>query len=63
MGRVPFIDTTGLRSLEEIVADFQRTGTRVVLCELRPNVRGKLERAGITTSLGPNNVIDRLADL
>ena len=63
MGRVPFIDTTGLRSLEEIVADFQRAGTRVVLCELRANVREKLERAGITTSLGPNNVIDRLADL
>jgi SulP family sulfate permease len=63
MGRVPFIDTTGLRSLDEIVADFQRAGTRVVLCELRPNVREKLERAGITATLGPNNVIDRLADL
>lgn len=63
MGRVPFIDTTGLRSLEEIVADFQRAGTRIVLCELRPNVREKLERAGITATLGPNNVIDRLADL
>jgi SulP family sulfate permease len=63
MGRVPFIDTTGLRSLEEIVADFQRAGTRVVLCELRPNVREKLERAGVTTSLGPGNVIDKIADL
>jgi SulP family sulfate permease len=63
MGRVPFMDTTGLRSLDGIVADFQRTGTRVVLCELRPNVREKLERAGLTARLGANNVIDRLADL
>jgi len=63
MGRVPFIDTTGLRSLDEIIADFQRAGTRVVLCELRANVREKLERAGIAARLGPSNLIERLADL
>jgi SulP family sulfate permease len=63
LGRVPFMDTTGLRSMEEIVADFQRSGTRVVLCEVRANVREKLERAGIIAQLGEGNVIEQLADL
>ena len=63
LGRVPFMDTTGLRSIEEIIADFQRGGTRVVLCEVRDNVREKLERAGIIAQLGPGNLITRLQDL
>jgi SulP family sulfate permease len=63
MGSVPFIDTTGLRSLEEIIADFQRGGTRVVLCGVRANVREKLERAGIVAQLGAGNLIARLAEL
>lgn len=52
MGRVPFMDTTGLAALAEIVDDFQRSGARVVLCELRPNVLEKLERAGIVAKVG-----------
>jgi sulfate permease, SulP family len=52
MRRVPFMDTTGLSALDEIVADFQRTGTRVVLCEVRPNVLEKLQRAGIVDRIG-----------
>ena len=63
LGRMPFMDTTGLRSMEEIIADFQRNGTRVVLCEVRGNVREKLERAGIIAQLGAGNLIERLADL
>ena len=63
MDNVPFIDTTGLRSIEEIVADFQRNGTRVVLCGVRTNVREKLERAGIVAQLGDGNLIARLAEL
>jgi SulP family sulfate permease len=63
LGRMPFMDTTGLRSMEEIVSDFQRGGTRVVLCEVRANVREKLERAGIIAQLGEGNLIEHLADL
>jgi sulfate permease, SulP family len=61
MGRVPFMDTTGLSSMDEIVADFQRAGTRVVLCEVRANVREKLERAGIIARLGADGLWDTLA--
>lgn len=62
MGRVPFMDSTGLRSMDEIIADFQRAGTRVVLCEVRTNVREKLERAGILGRLGADGIIGNLAE-
>jgi sulfate permease, SulP family len=61
MGRVPFMDTTGLTALDEIVADFQRIGTRVVLCEVRANVLEKLERAGIVARVGSSGVFDTLS--
>jgi sulfate permease, SulP family len=61
MGRVPFMDTTGLSAMDEIVADFQRAGTRVVLCEVRANVREKLERAGILARLGAGGLWETLA--
>jgi SulP family sulfate permease len=61
MGRVPFMDTTGLSAMDEIVSDFQRAGTRVVLCEVRANVREKLERAGILARLGAGGLSDTLA--
>ncbi len=63
MARVPFMDTTGLSALDEIVADFQRRGTRVVLCEVRANVMQKLERAGIVTRLGARGVHATLLDV
>ena len=61
MGRVPFMDTTGLTALDEIVADFQRVGTRVVLCEVRANVLEKLERAGIVARVGSSGVFATLS--
>ena len=60
MGRVPFVDTTGLNALDEIVDDFRRNGTHVVLCELRDNVRLKLERAGILAKVGEDGAWDSL---
>jgi SulP family sulfate permease len=62
MGRVPFMDTTGLSALDEIVADFQRVDTRVVLCEVRPNVLEKLERARILTRIGAGGVFATLSE-
>jgi SulP family sulfate permease len=62
MGRVPFMDTTGLSALDEIVADFQRVGTRVVLCEVRANVLEKLERARILARVGARGVYGTLSE-
>lgn len=59
---VGVVDTTGLSALDEIVADFQRAGTRVVLCEVRPNVIEKLERAQILARVGARGVYETLSD-
>jgi SulP family sulfate permease len=60
MGHVPFVDATGLLAIEEIISDFRRHGAAVLLAELRPNVRHKLERAGILEHLGAENLADSL---
>src|ERR1700689_5310864 len=62
MARVPFMDTTGLSALDEIIADFQRMGTRVVLCEVRANVLEKLRRAGILERIGESGVYGTLSE-
>jgi SulP family sulfate permease len=47
-------------ALEEMIEDFRRRGAAVVLTEMRPNVRYKLERAGIIDALGSENIVDSL---
>jgi SulP family sulfate permease len=60
MGNVPFVDATGIFAIEEIITDFKRHGAVVLLVEVRPNVRYKLERGGVVTHVGPDNMIDTL---
>jgi sulfate permease, SulP family len=60
MGHVPFVDATGIFAIEEIISDFRRRGVAVLLAELRPNVRYKLERAGVLGHLGAENLADSL---
>ncbi len=62
LGRVPFVDATGMQSLADLVEDFRASGTRVVFCEVRANVMEKLSRAGVVQKVGPENVFDSLAD-
>lgn len=63
MRHVPFVDATGLQAMQEIVDDFQRHGTRVVLCEVRPNVLAKFERAELLDKIGSKNILRTLAEL
>jgi sulfate permease, SulP family len=58
MGNVPFVDATGIFAIEEIITDFKRHGASVLLVEVRPNVRYKLERGGVVAHVGPDNIID-----
>jgi SulP family sulfate permease len=60
MGNVPFVDATGIFAIEEIITDFKRHGALVLLVEVRPNVRYKLDRGGVIAHIGPENVIDSL---
>ena len=62
MDRVPFVDATGIQTLIEVVEDFQRDKSRVVLVGLRESVRAKLDRAGLIARLGADNVHASLAD-
>ena len=62
MGGVPFMDITGLQALEEAVAQLQKRGIRVVLCELTKRVEHKLRRAELLSLLGPGNVQARFVD-
>lgn len=52
---VPFMDMTGIQTLEQVIGTLRRRGMRVVLSEANARVRGKLERAGVLGAdrLGP----------
>jgi sulfate permease, SulP family len=60
MANVPFVDATGIFAIQEIIGDFRRHGAIVMLAEVRPNVRYKLERAGVIEEVGIDNVVDTL---
>lgn len=53
---VPFIDITGLQTLEEVIHDLQKRNIRVIISGAKPHVEAKLHKAGIMALLGPNNV-------
>lgn len=56
--RVPFMDITGLQTLEEVIETMQRRGVRVMLCEANDRVKEKLRAAGVLELLGADNYFD-----
>lgn len=58
--RVPFMDITGLQTLEEVIATMQGRSVRVMLCEANPRVKEKLETAGVLALVGADNYFDDL---
>jgi sulfate permease, SulP family len=57
---VPFIDITGLQTLEEVVRDLQRRKVRVMITGANERVAGKLDRAGLIELLGRENFCEDL---
>ena len=47
LGRVPFMDITGLQSLDEAIRNLEHRGVHVLLCEAKARVLRKLARTGI----------------
>jgi sulfate permease, SulP family len=47
LDRVPFMDITGIQTLEEVIGTLRRRGVLVVLCEANERVYGKLKMAGV----------------
>ena len=52
---VPFMDITGLTTLEEVIRDLQRRGVRVMLTGANERVDAKLQRAGLIELIGTEN--------
>ncbi len=62
LARVPFIDITGLHTLEEVVRDLQRRDVRVMLTGANERVQGKLAKAGLVELVGTQNVFAEMTD-
>ncbi|MFO1436356.1 MAG: sodium-independent anion transporter [Gammaproteobacteria bacterium] len=52
LDQVPFMDITGLQTLEEVIRNLRKRGIIVLLTEANARVHGKLEKAGILHQLG-----------
>jgi len=52
---VPFMDITGLQTLEEVIRDLHRRKVRVMITGANERVTGKLEKAGLLDLLGREN--------
>ena len=48
--RVPFVDITGLQTLEESIADLLKRNVNVILCEANARVFAKMKKTGIVGS-------------
>lgn len=59
---VPFVDVTGLQTLEDVIGALQARGVRVALSGANERVRGKLERAGIVDMVGRENIFAEFRD-
>jgi SulP family sulfate permease len=60
LGRVPFMDGTGIHTLAEIVQRFQRHRVRVILCGIHQELRAALDATGILALVGEGNVCDNM---
>ena len=56
LGRVPFMDATGINTLTEIIQRFQRHRVRVILCGIHDELRGTLDAAGIPALVGESHI-------
>ena len=60
MGKVPFVDATGIAALNDLHVQFAKRSVRLVICEVRTNVAVKLSRAGLLNAIGSANIFASL---
>jgi SulP family sulfate permease len=63
LGRVPFMDATGIGTLSEIVRRFQKHRVRVMLCGIHAAIASVLETSGIRAQVGEDNVCTSMQDV
>lgn len=62
MRHVPFIDTTGLVNLKELIKTLQHSKTHVILSGVNENVKNELQAHGIVDLVGSQRVYDNFAE-
>ena len=62
LDRVPFMDITGIQTLEEVIAELRRKKVEVLLCEANPRVLAKLRNARVLTPAGGDGYHQSLHD-
>lgn len=60
MRSVPFIDSTGLNVLRDLVRRTQRDGTTVIIAEIQEQPRQAIQRAGLIEIVGQDHVVGSL---
>jgi len=63
LGRVPFMDVTGIGTLSEIVRRFQKHHVRVMLCGIHAAIASSIETSGIRALVGEDNVCTSMAEV
>jgi SulP family sulfate permease len=63
LGRVPFMDATGLGTLAEIVRRFQKRHVRVMLCGIHAAIEASLASAGIRALIGEENICANMEEV
>lgn len=62
LDRVPFMDITGMETLEEVVRNLHKRNIRVKLCEANARVRSKLTKAKLVELVGEGNCHETFAE-
>ena len=60
---VPFIDATGLQTLDDVVSELHGQGVRVILTEMNERLLNKTRRMGLLNRLGESNVFSNMAEV
>ena len=63
LGRVPFMDVTGLATLSEIVRRFQKHHVRVMLCGIHAAIETSLVSSGIRALIGEDTVCTSMEEV
>ena len=63
LGRVPFMDATGMQTLGEVVDRFRRRGVRVMLCGVHAELRDSLAEAGVMERVGASDVCTSMREV
>jgi SulP family sulfate permease len=59
---MPYMDTTGAASLEQVCADFKARGMVVAIAAAKGPVRDMLDRTGLAEQMGANRLFASVND-